>query len=233
VWLTRALQLKVLVLQAVTPKSDIDDEYPWRRALLWMLALGSLFLIGYPAINRYAEVHSVLIAPRFAWEAAIPFLAWTVVPYLLLNLIFPLSFFVCERRRELDVHALRLLGAQLASFTAFLMWPMRRAQLPPVDESWATGLFEALLAFDRPFNMMPSLHLAVLVIVWDLLRRKSMQHWHPRWHRGWRWLCHLGAAAIAVSTLTTWQHHVLDVSAGVLLGALCVLCIRWPPTANV
>lgn len=185
-----------------------------------MLALGSLFLIGYRATNDYAEAHSVLTAPRFAWEDTIPFLAWTVVPYLSLNIVFPLSFFLCERRRELDVHGLRLLTAQVASFGAFLLWPMRNMHRAPIEHGVASGFFEALLAFDKPYNMMPSLHLAVLVIVWDLLRRK--------FEAPWCWACHAGALIIAISTLTTWQHHVLDVLAGTILGVLCIAVMRWP-----
>jgi membrane-associated phospholipid phosphatase len=185
-----------------------------------MLALGLLFFVGYPATNSYAEQQLAMAAPQFSWEASLPFVAWTIVPYLSLNLLFPFSFFLCERRRELDVHALRLLIVMLASFTAFLLWPMSNRHAAPLHEGWAGQLFATLLAFDKPFNMMPSLHVAVLVVLWDLARHKLS--------RPWQWVWHAWAGLIAISTLTTWQHHALDVLAGAVLGGLCVVAIRWP-----
>ena len=82
------------------------------------------------------------------------------------------------------------------------------------------ALFNLLAVFDKPFNQAPSLHIALLVILWDRYAA----------HTGgaWRWLLHGWFALIGVSVLTTYQHHVIDVPTGMLLGFLCLWL--WPET---
>jgi protein-tyrosine phosphatase len=79
-------------------------------------------------------------------------------------------------------------------------------------------LFELLGAFDKPFNQAPSLHIALLVILWVCYARHVPGLW--------RWLLHGWFALIGVSVLTTWQHHFIDLPTGALLGWLCVWL--WP-----
>lgn len=75
-------------------------------------------------------------------------------------------------------------------------------------------MFDVLTGFDKPFNQAPSLHIALLVILWLLYLR----------HAGgaWRWLVRGWFALIGVSVLTTYQHHFIDVPTGVFVGWLCL-----------
>ena len=79
-------------------------------------------------------------------------------------------------------------------------------------------LFEALGAFDKPFNQAPSLHVALLVILWPLYARHV-----PRFALT---PLHAWFALILVSVLTTYQHHFIDVPTGALLGLFCLWL--WP-----
>ena len=63
-------------------------------------------------------------------------------------------------------------------------------------------LAEALGAFDKPFNQAPSLHIALLVILWAIYARHM-----PRWARIG---LHVWAILVGVSVLTTFQHHFID-----------------------
>ena len=79
-------------------------------------------------------------------------------------------------------------------------------------------MFDALLGFDQPFNQVPSLHIALAVILWVLYARKT---------RGVaRALLTLWFVLIGASVLTTYQHHFIDIPTGVALGWLCVWL--WP-----
>jgi protein-tyrosine phosphatase len=79
-------------------------------------------------------------------------------------------------------------------------------------------MFDALAGFDQPFNQLPSLHIALAVILWALYARRlsgiarlAMEAWF---------------LLICGSVLTTYQHHFIDIPGGLLLGALCLWA--WP-----
>lgn len=148
----------------------------------------------------------------------IPFLAWTIGPYWSIDLLYGISLFVCATRRELDTHVRRLLTAQLIAVTCFIIFPLRFTFQRPAAESFFGPMFDLLAAFDKPFNQAPSLHVALLIILWVLYARHLP--------RAWQWLLHAWFALICASVLATYQHHFVDVPTGIVLGWLCVWL--WP-----
>ena len=64
-------------------------------------------------------------------------------------------------RRELDIHARRLLSAQAIAFVFFVAVPLRASFAKPATDGVAGFLFDLLGAFDLPFNQAPSLHVAL------------------------------------------------------------------------
>jgi protein-tyrosine phosphatase len=186
---------------------------PWRRALGWLALLGPFFFASYGLANWLASRRAHVGAIVFDWESRIPFLAWTIVPYWSIDFLYAASLFVCASRRELDVHGKRLLLAQVICVSCFLAFPLRFAFERPDTAGLFGWMFDLLMGFDKPFNQAPSLHIALLVILWLLYLS----------HAGrWRWLVHGWFALIGVSVLTTYQHHFVDVPTGVLAGWLCV-----------
>jgi membrane-associated phospholipid phosphatase len=196
----------------------MDEKRPWGRAIAWLCLLGPFFFLSYGTANwvasQYAEVGSVV----FDWEYAIPFLPWTIIPYWSIDVFYGLSLLVCATRAELDTHARRLLTAQIVAVTCFVLFPLRFTFVRPPASGLPSLLFDALTSFDKPFNQAPSLHIALLVILWPLYARHV-----PRWSL---WLLHPWFALLFVSVLTTYQHHFIDVPTGGLLG-LCCLWL-WP-----
>ncbi|MDR1076587.1 MAG: phosphatase PAP2/dual specificity phosphatase family protein [Xanthomonadaceae bacterium] len=191
---------------------------PWRRALLWLVCLGPFFFASYGLANWMASRRENVPVAVFGWEAGIPFWAWTIVPYWSIDLLYALSFFLCRDRCELDTHGRRLLTAQLLAVACFLLWPLRFSfERPPTDGVFG-WLFDVLLGFDKPFNQAPSLHIALLIVLW-VLYAKHLSGFA-------RWLLHGGFALIGLSVLTTYQHHFIDVPTGLAAGWLCVWL--WP-----
>ena len=200
--------------------SDAIDqgERPWRRAVAWLAFLGPFFFISYGFSNWIASRHVEVPAIVFGWEHAIPFWPWTIVPYWLIDLLYGLSLFVCASRREVDTHAKRLLTAQLVAVFSFIAFPYRFTFDRPAVDGVFGFLFDVLLGFDRPFNQIPSLHIALAVILWALYVNHVS--------RTGRVIVDAVFVLICGSVLTTYQHHFIDIPTGFALGWLCVWL--WP-----
>lgn len=190
----------------------------WKPGLLWLLLLGPLFFASYGFANHWTATRAGVPSIVFAWEQHIPLLPWTIVPYWSIDLFYGLSLLICRTRFELARHARRLLSAQLLCIAGFMLFPLRFSTPRPLVEGWYGRLFDALAGFDLPFNQAPSLHIVLLLILWDFYRR--------RLHGMGRAVLHVWSALIGISVLTTFQHHFIDIPTGLLAGALCLWL--WP-----
>lgn len=186
----------------------------WRRSIAWLLLLGPLFFLSYGFANQQAAARGVATSLFFAWERQIPFVPWTIVPYWSIDLLYGLSFLMCRTPREVDRHAWRLLTAQLISTACFLAFPLRFGfERPHVDGLYG-ALFDALMDFDLPYNQAPSLHISLLVIIWERFAARTggiLRRMVDAW-----------ALLIGISVLTTYQHHFVDVPTGAAVGLLCL-----------
>jgi hypothetical protein len=194
----------------------------WKPGLLWLLFLGPLFFISYGLANHWAAAQPAVPSIVFGWERHIPLLPWTILPYWSLDLFYGLSLLICHTRLELARQARRLLTAQVLCIAGFVLFPLRFSTPRPPIGGWAGELFDALAGFDLPFNQAPSLHIVLLLILWDFYRR--------RLHGLGKVALHVWSALIGISVLTTYQHHFIDIPTGLLAGALCMWL--WPLDAE-
>lgn len=201
----------------------VDGEArPWRRAALWLVVLAPFFFLSYGFANWVTAQRDQVGAIVFGWERGIPFLPWTIVPYWSIDALYGLSLLLCRSRDQLDTHARRLITAQIVAVACFLAFPLRFVWPKPWADGIAGWMFDALAGFDLPFNQAPSLHIALLVILWPLYVRHAP--------RALAWPLHAWFALIGISVLTTWQHHFVDLPTGALLGFLCLWL--WPEGAS-
>jgi membrane-associated phospholipid phosphatase len=194
------------------------QKRPWKRAALWLALLSPLFFLTYGAANELAALRTDVPSVVFDWERHIPFLAWTIIPYWSIDALYAASLFLCASRAGLDTHVRRLLTAQILAVVCFIAFPLKFAWAKPATSGVPGLLFDLLAGFDKPFNQAPSLHIALLVVLWDLYGKRVPRSWH--------WLLHGYCALIGISVLTTWQHHFIDVPTGALLGLFCLWL--WP-----
>jgi protein-tyrosine phosphatase len=193
----------------------------WKRSVLWLVMLAPFFFASYGFATWLTSRRDDVGTLVFVWESAMPFWAWTIIPYWSIDLLYGFSLLACLTRRELDTHALRLFSAQLIAVSCFLLWPLRFTFERPALDGLLGWLFAVLAGFDKPFNQAPSLHIALLVVLWVCYER-YLRNFHP----AWRWLLHGWFALIGLSVLTTWQHHFIDLPTGALAGWVCVWL--WP-----
>ncbi len=196
----------------------IAAPLPWRRGIVWLLFLGPFFFVSYGFANRLAAQRVVTDSLVFSWEQHIPFLPWTILPYWSIDLFYGLSFLCCRNRSAVDRHALRLLTAQLICVAAFLLFPLHFSFDRPSTDGVFGAMFDALMGFDQPYNQAPSLHIALLVVIWVRFAEAVPSGWRP--------VAHAWAALIAISVLTTFQHHFFDMPTGAAVGMLCLWL--WP-----
>ncbi|TIU96817.1 MAG: phosphatase PAP2/dual specificity phosphatase family protein, partial [Mesorhizobium sp.] len=180
------------------------------RAALWLAFLAPFFYSTYGFANWLASTRDHVGSIVFSWEHHVPFVAWTIVPYWSINLFYGLSLLLNDSRQGVDRLAGRYLTAQIVAVACFILFPLTATFVRPETSGLPGFLFAVLGGFDKPFNQAPSLHIALLVIIWDHWRQRLAGPLLGLWH-GW---CLL----IGASVLTTWQHHFIDIPTGALLG---------------
>ncbi|MET3577557.1 membrane-associated phospholipid phosphatase [Mesorhizobium robiniae] len=180
------------------------------RAALWLAFLAPFFYATYGFANWLASQRDDVGSIVFAWERSVPFIAWTIVPYWSINLFYGLSLLLNDTKSGVDRLAGRYLTAQIVAVACFILFPLTATFVRPQTSGLPGFMFAVLGGFDKPFNQAPSLHIALLVIIWD--------HWRHRLKGMASIIWHAWCLLIGASVLTTWQHHVIDIPTGALLG---------------
>ena len=191
---------------------------PFLSQLAALVVVAAIFYASYGATNALSAARANVPEIYFAWERAVPFWAWSIVPYWSLNLLYALGFFLCKGAGELARYVTQLLAAQVIATLFFIAFPLQMSWEKPAVSGFSGFLFSSLAAFDLPFNQAPSLHIILCVVVGAFYLRKARSVWLKAALVAW-------FALIGLSVLTTYQHHFIDIPTGLAAGCL-VLLIR-------
>ena len=187
-----------------------------KTSLLKLALVGILFYASYSLSNHYAASLAYVPEIAFAWERGIPFWEWTILPYWSLNLMYAAAFFLCRNACEQNRYVARLVSAQIVATTCFMLFPLHFGWPKPPTDGLSGVMFDSLVAFDLPYNQSPSLHIALSIIVGAFYWTRFPKIRLP---------ILLWQSLIALSVLTTYQHHFIDVPTGALLGWLVLWAI--------
>lgn len=201
------------------------NRAPRETGLFWPAALrlalaGAVFVLVYGGCNRLTAMRDQVPTLMLPWELHMPFVREFVVPYWSLDLFFCGAFFLCSSRVELNLLTKRLIAVTLASGLCFLVFPLKLGFTRPVPEGWTAPLFHALYANDLPYNLAPSLHISLRSLIW-ICYGAHLLGWKRRVVKVWFMM-------IGASTLLVWQHHLLDVASGFVMGWLIAALIPDP-----
>ncbi|MBC3918957.1 phosphatase PAP2 family protein [Undibacterium sp. CY18W] len=177
------------------------------------------FALCYLTANLLAQQQGIVRHAALPFESSIPFLQWMILPYLSSSVFFCLVFFMVKTQDELRVISQRLLLATVVAAILFVIYPLQFSWPRPVIESpWWAYLYASLTLMDKPYNQLPSLHVSYCILFWSALRPQIQPGPARSLLAGWLILT-------ALSTLFTYQHHVLDLVGGALLAFFCIIMI--------
>jgi protein-tyrosine phosphatase len=190
------------------------------KAFAVSAGLSVLFLVVYTSCNWITGQRGQVGSFYFQWERAIPFVPFMILPYMSIDLFFIAAPFLCRTDEELRIFSRRVVAALLIAGLCFLLFPLRFAFPRPHTSGWLGAIFDWFRGMDSPFNLLPSLHAALLLLQVDLYASNL---------RGvllfavilWFFL-------IGLSPLLTYQHHVIDIFGGFVLAGYCFYLFREP-----
>lgn len=183
--------------------------------------LSLLFLAVYGTCNWITSLRPDVGTWYFEWERSIPFIPLMILPYMSIDLFFIVGPFLCRDRTELRTLRWRIVLAIVVAGACFLLLPLRFAFERPATTGWLGGVFDVFRTLDQPYNLLPSLHITLRTILADLYARHT-----TGLVRGG---VHVWFSLVGVSTVFTYQHHVVDVAGGFALAAVCFWAVRASP----
>lgn len=184
-----------------------------RKAAAVSAGLSALFLIVYGSCNWITAHRAHVGSFYFEWERTIPFIPFLIPAYLSLDLFFIGAPFLCKTGDELRTYSKRVAAAILFAGICFLLFPLRFAFERPHANGIVGLVFDRFRAVDAPYNLLPSLHAALLLLVADGYLRHL---------RGLALTSAIGwFVLIGLSPVLTYQHHLIDILGGIVLAILC------------
>lgn len=198
---------------------SVNRPYPVRLPMVVFLALVPLYVF----IAAFVRERGIVYVPELALDRAIPLLpAWALVYGSLYGSLIVLPIVIVRQDDHIrrTVHAYLLVW--ITAYACFLWYPTA-APRPDAVSGGGFGAWSLRLLYgaDPPFNCFPSIHVAHSFVSALALVRV---------HRRVGIAALVAAALVALSTLFTKQHYVLDVASGILLAVLAyVIFLRSAP----
>ncbi|CAI8723414.1 phosphatase PAP2 family protein [Chryseobacterium sp. IT-36CA2] len=182
-----------------------------QQKLYALILCAIVFMMVYNFAAWYTSRLTNVPSFVFDFEKYVPFILWSIIPYMTSGIFFCLVFFFCQNKEQLKVLTQRMLFVTVVAGICFLLFPLKFSLPKPEVNSFILGYsFQFLKVFDSPFNQAPSLHIAYAFIFWSVFRNLK---------RG-RTLIMFWLILLGISTLTTYQHHFIDIVTGSILAHL-------------
>ncbi|WP_295199495.1 phosphatase PAP2 family protein [uncultured Chryseobacterium sp.] len=207
------------LLNIVTLKKRMTEKQLKIRRQAYALTLCTVvFMVVYNLCTWYASSLDHVPSFTFDFEKSIPFVPWSIIPYMAGGLFFCLVFFSCKDKHQLKILTWRMLFVIVTAGIFFIITPLRFSFPKPEVPHAILGMpFSFLKTFDSPFNQSPSLHITFAFIFWSVFKDLSK----------WRNFLMIWLILLGISTLTTYQHHIIDILTGAILAHVSFIIIPY------
>jgi membrane-associated phospholipid phosphatase len=210
-----------MLLSIILPAKSSEKPVSWRQALAHSVVLSLLFMVVYGGASWVTSLRTDVGTWYYAWERFIPFVPLMIIPYMSIDLFFAAAPFICSNQRELWLLSKRITLGILVAGCCFLIYPLKLAVERQSLGGWLGVVWDWFIGMDRPFNLLPSLHITLRTILADTYARHT---------RGvLRVASSIWFSLIGFSTLLMHQHHIVDVIGGFILAAACFYLINDVP----
>lgn len=185
-----------------------------------MLFFNRVFYEGARWISKNA-IHHNLTTPA---DSLFPFLPWTIVIYFGCFLWWGIVYWLMAGldREEGDRFFSALILAEAICFIIYIVFPTTNIRPEVSGSSVWDQLMRFLYRIDAPDNLFPSIHCMISWLCWISLKNNREVSIYFRYGSLFM------AIAVCLSTLTTRQHVLPDVAAGILLAELCRMIMKHP-----
>lgn len=196
--------------------------YFLRHRLLVVYVWTSVLYIGYQITNHFHWITPHYL-PLTTLDQALPFLVWTVIPYLVLILGMYLFAFI-DNRDDFFQALVALTVTVIINYSIYTLYPTVYYRPPmPTEDGFSFALYRWLVSIDSPANCLPSGHIATSALgCWYLARH----------HKKLRWPLLVIFSALGFTTLTTKQHYLIDIPAGIITAVIGVMIASRIARAN-
>jgi protein-S-isoprenylcysteine O-methyltransferase Ste14 len=169
----------------------------FRVLLPWLLTWLAVQALGQPP-----DAFSTLLPGEESW----PVIPWLELPYVSAYLVVPLTVFAARSRRVLRDFAIGGIAATVVVALCWLVIPVVATHRPFDPSGWLGTLLAAEQAHSNNVAAFPAFH-----VLWAMFAARA---WAADRVAGVRVLAWGWAGLVAVSTIGTGHHSLLDVAAG-------------------
>ncbi|WP_346880919.1 phosphatase PAP2 family protein [uncultured Algibacter sp.] len=183
-----------------------------KKKITFTIITSILFGIIYNFNAWYASTLAYVPSFVFSFEKRIPFIPLTVIPYLTSGLFFVSVFFCCKNNTQLVTLFKRMALIIIVAGVCYILFPLKFSLTKPdTNNLLFQFLFQFIKNTDSPYNEAPSLHIAFAFVFWTVFKELRKK---------WRNLFAIWFLLLGLSTLTTYQHHVIDILTGAILAQI-------------
>lgn len=181
--------------------------------------LMGFFLTVLASFLYLSTNHVHLLEPRLlpmTWiDRATPFIPQTVFVYVSEYILFFAVYLTCRDRVNMNRYAYAFIALQTTSVIIFSLWPTTYPRelfpLPRNLDRATYWVFNSLRQTDTPASCCPSLHVSSVYLSSFMFLGEQKRKFP---------FFFLWATAIAITTLTTKQHYIVDVVTGFMMSVL-------------
>lgn len=187
---------------------SLNRPYPVTMPMVALVMLVPVYLV----IADYAKAGSTH-APAIALDNWIPVRAgWALIYGSLYAFLIVIPVLLVRQPQHIRRTVYAYLMVWIVSYIVFLMYPTEASRPAAVaGDGFATWSLRFLYDADPPYNCFPSIHVAH-----SFVSALTVQRVHKRLGAG-AVVC---AVLVALSTLYTKQHYIVDVIAGIALALI-------------